>query len=53
MEEIKFSIVKNLPIPEKGQKGRQGRASYYPFLEMEVGDCLKFGSKDTKDANYR
>lgn len=53
MDNMKFNIVKNLPIPKNRPTGHQGRSSIYPFREMEVGDCLKFDAKTTGDANYR
>lgn len=53
MENIRFDIVKNLPIPAKRKGNPHGRSSLYPFAEMEVGDCLKFEATGTKDMNYR
>ena len=53
MENIRFDIVKNMPIPQKTKKGGPGRTSAYPFAEMEIGDCLKFEATSTKDVNYR
>lgn len=53
MENIRFDIVKNMPIPQKSRRGGTGRSSLYPFAEMEMGDCLKFEAASTKDINYR
>jgi hypothetical protein len=53
MENIRFDIVKNLPIPVRKAGNPHGRGSLYPFAEMEIGDCLKFEASGTKDMNYR
>lgn len=53
METNRFSIVKNLPIPQGKPSAGQGRSSIYPFREMEIGDCLKFEAKSTSDSGYR
>lgn len=53
MENIRFDIVKNMPIPQKVRKGGSGRSSVYPFAEMEMGDCLKFEASSPKDMSYR
>lgn len=53
MDNIKFKIVKDLPIPERKSGHIHGRSSMYPFFEMEIGDCLKFEASSTRDLNYR
>jgi transcriptional regulator with GAF, ATPase, and Fis domain len=53
METNRFSIVKNLPIPQGLPSAAQGRSSIYPFREMEMGDCLKFEAESTSDTRYR
>lgn len=53
MENIRFDIVKNLPIPQRKPGQVHGRSPMYPFFEMEIGDCLKFEASSTRDLNYR
>jgi transcriptional regulator with GAF, ATPase, and Fis domain len=53
MENISFKIVKNLPIPSRRPGSYLGRSSVYPFAEMEIGDCLKFEARSTRDSSYR
>jgi hypothetical protein len=49
-----FEIIKNLPVPQKyATEKNGGRASKYPFEEMEIGDCLAFPSNSIKDAEYK
>lgn len=49
-----FEIIKNLPIPVK-EKGLNSwkRANKYPFVEMEIGDCLAFNAQDRKDPMFK
>lgn len=49
-----FEILKNLPVPQKYVSEKTiGRASKYPFEEMEIGDCLAFPAQSNKDPEYR
>jgi len=53
MDNKRFTIVKDLPMPKGRKSAGRGRGSIYPFKEMEIGDCLKFIAKNTEDTEYR
>lgn len=48
MEKQGYRIVKGLPIPGESRVGKRK----YPFVEMDMGDCLKFEASSRFDSNY-
>ena len=53
MDNMRFSVVKNLPIPKGESDGHQGRNAIYPFREMDLGDCIRFEAESSSDSAYR
>lgn len=53
MDNMRFSVVKNLPIPKGMDEAHQGRNAIYPFREMDLGDCIRFEAEGSSDSSYR